>query len=312
MADGDISGLFTNSTQPEIVSGFLGDIFGNTAMFQTPIIGTITVSDIIGIIVILILTTIICIAAKHAVRKVLMGKVDGANIDGLNRTIRWIILFIAFLLICPYLHLDLSGLMVAGGVVALAISFACQNTLSNLVAGILLMFERPVSVGQDIKAGDNEGYVEKIGILSTTLRTYNGLYVRVPNNTLFNSDIVNYAAHIGRRFDLQVDIAYSEDAAAARKVILEALDRYPYVFKSPAPNVYVDTLGEDGVTLTCRVWTPSSTWLGCKQELLGIVFRAVADAEIEIPFRQLVLWYGEEEAAKLAERKRLKESEIQK
>ena len=313
MADINLSSAVSTETQTEFISEWLGHLTGHAELFNTPVIGSITVSDIIGIIVIAIIATIIIFIVKHLIRKVLMGKVDGANIDGLNRTIRWIIIFIAFMIICPYLHLDLSGLMVAGGVVALAVSFACQNTISNLISGILLMFDRPATVGQDIKVGSNEGYIEKISLLSTTLRTYNGLFVRVPNSTMFSSDITNYAAHLGRRFDLSIDIAYSEDAAAAQKVILKALDKYPYVFKSPAPIVYVENLGDDGVDLTCRVWTPGSVWLGCKQELLGIIYRAVADAGIEIPFRQLVLWYGEEEAAKMAETKRrIAEAEKQK
>lgn len=304
MADADLSAIISNKTQPEFLSDWIEKLIGQPNLFETRVFGSITISDIIGILVIILVASVICFILKHLIRKVLMGKVDGANIDGLNRTIRWVIIFIAILVICPYLHLDLSGLMVAGGVVALAISFACQDTLSNLVSGILLLFDRPVSLGQDIKIGGNEGYVEKIGLLSTTLRTYNGVFVRVPNKTMFNSDITNYAAHIGRRFDLQVDIGYAEDSVAAQKVILKALDEYPFIFKNPAPVVYIETLGDDGVTFTCRVWTPGTNWLSCRYELLGIIYRAVVDAGIEIPFRQFVLWYGEEEAAKLAETKR--------
>lgn len=310
MADVDLTEAVATGNEPqsEIISDWLAKVTGNEALFHTPLIGDITLSDIIGIIIILIVTTIIILVVKRLIRKVLLGKVDGTNIDGLNKTIRWIIIFIAFLVLCPYLHLDLSGLMVAGGVVALAFSFACQNTLSNLVAGILLMFERPIAIGQDIKVGANSGYVEAIGLLATTLRTYEGIMVRVPNNTLFNSDITNYAAHVARRFDLAVDISYSEDAAEAEKVILKVLDDYPYVLKNPKPIVYVETLADSGVTLTCRLWTPSSVWLGSKQTLLGNIFRAVVDAGIEIPFPQLVLWYGEEEAAKIMEtKKQLKE-----
>ena len=307
MADINLEEVVINEIepQPEIVSDWLTDLIGKEEWFHTPLIGSITLSDMIGIVLIIIITTIIIFVLKHTNRRVLMGKVDGANIDSLNKTIRWIIIFIAILVISPYLHLDLSGLMVAGGVVALAISFACQTTLSNLVAGILLMFERPVNIGQDIKIGGNSGYVESSGLLSTYIRTYDGVYVRVPNNTLFNSDITNYAAHVARRFDLQIDISYSEDAAEAEKVILELLDKYAYVLKNPAPSVFVDTLAADGVTLTCRMWTPSTVWLSCKQDLLGKIFRTVADAGIDIPFRQLTLWFGEEEATKIMEQKKL-------
>ncbi|MBQ4598109.1 MAG: mechanosensitive ion channel family protein, partial [Methanocorpusculum sp.] len=220
-------------------------------------------------------------------------------IDLTVKSLRTVIYVIGVIVACSQLKIDISGLLVAGGVVGVAVGFASQNTLSNLVAGILLMFERPIGVGDSIVVNGTEGYVEGIGLLSTRVRTYSGLYVRIPNDSLFTSEITNLVSNVARRFDYNISIRYSDDAKKAIKAAKRVIDQHPYALKNPAPSVYVDELGAHGIELKVRIWSPSGFWWDARTELLWSIFKALRQEDIDVPFDQLTVWFGEEDAAKL-------------
>lgn len=292
---------------PEVNGTDTGDIFDDiptldfsgTAFLDTNLVGEVTVGNLIACAVIVLAVLVIAKIITGTLHRVLLGKVELNSINFIKKMVRWVIYLIGFLILSPQLHLDLSGLMVAGGVVAVAFGFASQNTLSNFVAGVLLMFERPITVGDNISVKGIEGYVEDIGLLSTKVRTYEGIYVRIPNDSLFTSDITNYVSNVVRRFEYSVDISYSEDAEKAIKIIKEVVDRHPYALKNPAPGVYVNKLGASGIEIKIRIWSPSGYWWDARTELLWSIFKALKNADVEIPFDQLVVWFGEDEAEKL-------------
>ncbi|MDO5844721.1 MAG: mechanosensitive ion channel family protein [Methanocorpusculum sp.] len=284
------------------------DISGN-AFLDTKLLGEVTIGNLIACAIIIVIVLIISRIVSGAIRRVLIGKAEVNSINFITKLVRWVIYFIGFLVLSPQLHLDLSGLLVAGGVVAVAFGFASQNTLSNFVAGVLLMFERPITIGDNISVKGTEGYVEDIGLLSTKIRTYEGIYVRIPNDTLFTSDITNYVSNVARRFDYSVDISYSEDADKAIKIIKKVIDTHPYALKSPSPSVYVNELGASGISIKVRIWSPSGYWWDARVDLLWKIFKALKTANVDIPFDQLVIWFGQEEAEKLkAEKLKTKET----
>lgn len=284
------------------------DISGN-AFLDTKILGDITMGNVIACAIIVIIFLILSRVVTGALRKILLGKAEINSINFITKLVRWVLYFIGFLVLSPQLHLDLSGLLVAGGVVAVAFGFASQNTLSNFVAGVLIMFERPISIGDNISVKGTDGYVEDIGLLSTKIRTYEGIYVRIPNDTLFTSDITNYVSNVARRFDYSLDISYSEDADKAIKIAKKVIDSHPYALKNPAPSVYVNELGASGISIRVRIWSPSGYWWDARTDLLWKIFKALKTANVDIPFDQLVIWFGQEEAEKLkAEKLKMKDS----
>jgi 2,3-bisphosphoglycerate-dependent phosphoglycerate mutase len=268
---------------------------GNTLLDST-FIGEITFGNLFAALIIIIATYIVGKFLSILVLRILAGKVDPNNSTFLVKLVKWVIYFIGFLIASPFLHVDLSGLMVAGGVVAVALGFASQNTLSNFVAGVLLMFERPVALGDNISVNGTEGYVQEIGLLSTTIRTYEGIFVRIPNDSMFSSDITNYVAHIARRFDYDIGISYSEDADKAMGIIREVIDKHPYALRSPAPTIYVNLLDASSVNLKVRIWAPSGYWWDVRTDLLWKIFKALRTAGVDIPFQQVTLWFGDDAA----------------
>ena len=268
-------------------------------IFNSLVYGQVTVGNIILFILFIVITFILARVISGLIRRTLAGKTEAKTIDLTVKSIRTIIYAVGIIVACTQLKIDLSGLLVAGGVVGVAVGFASQNTLSNLVAGILLMFERPIGVGDSIVVNGTEGYVEGIGLLSTRVRTYSGLYVRIPNDSLFTSEITNLVSNVARRFDYNISIRYSDDAKKAIKAAKRVIDQHPYALKNPAPSVYVDELGAHGIELKVRIWSPSGFWWDARTELLWSIFKALRQEDIDVPFDQLTVWFGEEDAAKL-------------
>jgi small-conductance mechanosensitive channel len=192
------------------------------------------------------------------------------------------------------LGVKLSGLLVAGGIVGLAIGFASQNIVENLLAGIILMLERPIKIGNGVNIDGTTGIVEDIQIMSTTLRSYDGLYIRLPNQKVLTANITNFVSNVARRVDYDIGIRYSDDADKAITLIKDFLDAQPMVLKNPEPIVFVSELGDSAVIIALRFWAPVAEWFGVKTQLLWKIKTLLEAEGIEIPFPQRMVWFANE------------------
>ena len=156
------------------------------------------------------------------------------------------------------------------------------------------MVEKPIKIGDGVSIDNVSGVVKDIRILSTTIRTYDGIYVRIPNDRVFSSNIQNYVAHVARRFEYKIGIRYSDDAEKAVKIIKSLLEEHPLILKEPAPAIFVEELGESSVNLSIRIWAPSNHWFSVKTEMLWKIKVALEKKGIEIPFPQHVIWFADE------------------
>jgi len=190
------------------------------------------------------------------------------------------------------LGVDLTGALVAGGIIGIVIGFAAQASISNLISGILLLLERPFKMGDFIHIGDVVGAVVEIGILSTTIVTWEGIKVRIPSSELFNSSFRNYSASKIRVVRVDVQIPYSESIEKAAHVITSKLREQWYILEEPEPMVFAKEFANDGIVLEVRAWTPGSTWFTLYSNLPKLVKDALDEAGIEIPFPQRVVWFA--------------------
>jgi small-conductance mechanosensitive channel len=228
-------------------------------------------------------------------RRRFKDKINKENMELLAKALSYGIMIIAIVWILPTIGIEPSGLIVAGGIVALAIGFAGQSIIGNLISGIFLMGERPIKIGDLVEISGNLGFVEDIHIISTSIRTLEGNFIRIPNETVFNSSITNYTSTPVRRFEYVVGIRYADDAVKAIQVIKDIINAHPLALVNPAPHVYVENLGDNSVDIMVRIWSPSTEWFGVKMELLWKIKIAIEEAGIEIPFPQRVVWFGTEE-----------------
>lgn len=257
------------------------------------VFGEVTVADLTVFFVIIAASTIIARIIGAYLKKSLTDRVKKDELEKLIRIAQVIIILLGIFIGLPSFKVDFGELLLIGGTAGIVIGFASQRLVTNVGSGLFLIIERPVTIGDSVKIGETAGTIEDIRILSTTLKTYEGIYVRIPNETVFNSEITNYVANVARRFEYKIDIGYSDDAEKAIRVIQELLEAHPFVLKNPAPSIYVDELGDNGFTVVVRIWAPSREWWAVRTEMLLKIKSALEAEGISIPFPQRTLWIKE-------------------
>ena len=263
-------------------------------ILDTIVYGNVTRLDILWIAVCLMVAVLVAKVVVINIKRSLKDRMDRDRLEIITKVVYYMIIIVAILLALPALGIHPSSLLVAGGVVGIVIGFASQSIVGNLISGIFLMFERPIKIGDQLRVDDISGFVEDIHIVSTIVRTYNGLYVRIPNEKVFTGIITNYVANIARRFEYVVGIRYSDDADLAIKIIEDLIDEQPFALKNPSPQVFVDNLGDNSVNLHVRIWAPATEWYDLKMELLWKIKKALEENGIEIAFPQRVVRFAGE------------------
>jgi small-conductance mechanosensitive channel len=263
-------------------------------IFEKVLYGGVTVLNLIIGIAILIGFILAARTLSLYLKRLLREKIAKDHLEIIIKVVYYTIIVLAFVTALPMLGVQLSGLLVAGGIVGLAIGFASQNIVGNLISGIFLMFERPIKIGNGVNIDGTTGIVEDIRIMSTTLRSYDGLYIRLPNQKVLTANITNFVSNVARRVDYDIGIRYSDDADKAVALIKDFLDAQPMVLKSPDPLVFVSELGDSAVMIALRFWAPVSEWFGVKTQLLWKIKKLLEAEGIEIPFPQRVVWFANE------------------
>jgi len=263
--------------------------------------GNVVVLDVVLFLVTIIIAVIIAKIAALYIRKALHERVPKNDLELFIKVVYFVIVIIGLMAALPYLPVaDLTGLLVAGGVIGIVIGFASQSVFSNLISGLFLIVERPIRIGDNVSVADVMGTVEDIHVISTIIRTYDGIFMRIPNEKVFTSVITNYVTHVARRFEYRVGIRYQDDADRAMRVIRDVINGHPYALHSPGPSVFVDALGDNAVIICVRIWAPSPVWWEVRTELLWKIKAALEENGMGIPFPQRTVWFpGELRTRKL-------------
>jgi len=172
------------------------------------------------------------------------------------------------------------------GAAGLAIGLAMQGTLQNIAAGVMLLFLRPFRINDYIDAEGIAGTVDEVGLFTTHMHTYDGVYQEVPNSQLWNRTIKNYSRLPTRRLDVIVGIAYSDDMDTAQNVLLNLLREDKRVHTDPEPQVLVSELGDSAVNLNLRCWTNADDYWGLLFDTTKAAKQRLDAAGISIPFPQ--------------------------
>jgi len=172
------------------------------------------------------------------------------------------------------------------GAAGLAVGLALQGTLANIAAGVLLLFLRPFRVGESIDAGSIAGTVREIGLFSTELQTWDGIYLMVPNSQLASAAIQNYSRLPTRRLNLVIGISYTDDIDKALKVLSELLQNDERILDDPAHQVMVKELAESSVNINLRCWTNRENYWSLRFDLTKQAKQRLDEYDISIPFPQ--------------------------
>jgi len=212
-------------------------------------------------------------------------------IYNIAKVAKFTIVIIGFFVALSILRVDLTGLLVAAGFAGVVVGLAAQQTLGQLFAGIAILIEGRLKVGDSIRIGDDWGLVESVGLLSTRIRLWSGEILTIPNGDVMASKIYNYSRPIARRVDVVLGISYASDISKAMSIIRSVLDEKELVLANPAPVIIVDSLGDSAVILKVLFWVPAQEYWTLRREIVKEFKEALEREGIEIPFPQRVLWF---------------------
>lgn len=180
---------------------------------------------------------------------------------------------------------NLSVLLGAAGVLTVAVGFASQTSASNLISGIFLIGEGSFGIGDYIRVGQTEGEVLSIDLLSVKLCTAENLFVRIPNEQIIRSEVTNYTRFPIRRLSLSFAVAWHEDVARVRGLLLRVVQEHPACLDEPAAQVIMQEFADEAVTLQLLVWTRRQNVLVLRDQLQESVKDAFAGAGVSLPPR---------------------------
>lgn len=185
-----------------------------------------------------------------------------------TNVIRYALLILVFITVLGQFGVQTASIIAALGAAGLAIGLALQGTLQNIAAGIMLLILRPFRVGEYIETSSVVGTVREIGLFATELRTGDGLYRLAPNSTLWNTPITNFSREPTRQNDLKVSISREDDLDLAMESLMGIAEDNPRVLPSPAPSVFIDSLGDSTISVTLRYWAKTGDWWQVSRDMV--------------------------------------------
>ncbi len=190
------------------------------------------------------------------------------------------------------LGFSLTPLLGAAGILGIALGFASQTSVSNVISGFFLIAEQSFKVGDVVKVGENVGVVLSIDTLSVKIRMFDNRFLRVPNETMIKSQFINITRFPIRRIDCNISVAYKEDLSRVRDILFDVAENIPFSLKEPPPLLIFDKYGSSSIDLLFVAWAVREDFLKLRNALnMGIKERFDKEG-IEIPFPHVSVYAG--------------------
>lgn len=187
------------------------------------------------------------------------------------------------------LGIDVSGLLGAAGIAGIAIGFAAQTSVSNVISGLFVITERAFKIGDTIEIEDIIGTVQSINLLSVALKTFDSQYVRVPNETIIKANLINYSHFPFRRVKTELSVSYDTDLRRAETILIDTAKKNRFVVADPAPSVLWTAFASSGISCALLAWTSVQDYGTARNSIFIDIDERLKAEGIEIPFDQLVV-----------------------
>lgn len=242
-----------------------------------------------------IITLLIFFVGKFVVKKIvnlihaslLKSSIEDATVHFLCSLANGLGLVLVVSICCNYLKFGTGAIVAVLGSAGLALGLSLQGSLSNFAGGILLLVMKPFRVGDYIVAAGNEGVVNKMDIIYTTLITPDNRKIMIPNGSLSSANIINVTEQDTRRVDISIGVDYSSDLRQVKDVLLKLAKEHACVLQDEPIDIFVDSFDASAITMGCRVWTASENYWKVKWELQEEI-KNTFDAEgISIPYERV-------------------------
>lgn len=207
-------------------------------------------------------------------------------------TVRVLLYTVVIISAAGILGIPYASFVAVLGSAGVAIGLALQGSLSNIAAGILILFNKPFKAGDFIEASGVSGTVTEIGFFATTIVTGDNKKISYPNSALSSSCITNYSAHETRRVDLVFSAAYECDAETVKEILIKTAEAEPLVLSDPKPFAGMSAHAESAVEYSLKVWCKTADYWTVYYSLNERVKKAFDENDIEIPYKKIDLIRG--------------------
>ncbi|MDD2550576.1 MAG: mechanosensitive ion channel [Bacteroidales bacterium] len=269
-----------------------------TELLSKPIFSQTSSNLSLGMIIYLILGTwLIFFLAKLISRRVIERLLNRRGTDrGVSHAVgsifRYVFLFVGLVIIVQSTGVDLSTLTVLVGALGVGIGFGLQSVTNNFISGIIILFERPIKVGDRVELPELDnlaGDVVNISARSTTIITNDNIAILIPNSKFVSDTVINWSYNDANvRFKIPVGVSYNEDPEIVREILLDVANKHPGVLKLPGADVLFDEYADSSLKFTLRVFTTDYTRKPhlLKSQLYFEIFKEFKKKGIELPFPQ--------------------------
>jgi small-conductance mechanosensitive channel len=200
---------------------------------------------------------------------------------------------IVLMTVLAELGVKLTAILGAAGIVGIAVGFASQTSVSNIISGLFLISEKPFAVGDVIRVGTTTGIIMSIDLLSIKLRTFDNLFVRIPNEKILSSEVTNITRFPIRRMDIVLQVSYREDLDRVRAVLAEVARANRFCLDEPAPVILVTEFRESGIELLFGPWFSKTDYLDLKNSIMRDIRARFAAEGIQVPYPTRTLRFAE-------------------
>ncbi len=221
-------------------------------------------------------------------------KVDLGAKYSINQLIKYVIYVIAIIISLGHFGININILLGGAAALLVGIGLGLQQTFNDIISGLVLLFERSVSVGDILEVDGVRGLIKEIGLRTSTLETLDGITMVIPNHKLVNEKVINWNHYGDRvRFQINIGVAYGSDTQLVKKILLKAVMSNPYLIKSPAPTVEFEGFGESALDFRLLFFTRNLFVIDqIKSDIRFEVDRLFKENDIEIPFPQQTIHLG--------------------
>lgn len=241
------------------------------------------IGDVVTGVVLILLGWLIARIAARVFESSMQPRLSSHQLIVWQRVLHHSLLVLFAMAALREMGFKLSVLLGAAGVLTVAIGFAAQTSASNLISGIFLIGEGSFAIGDYIRVGQTEGEVLSIDLLSIKLSTADNLFVRIPNEQIIKSEVVNYTRFPIRRLSLNFSIAYHEDVSRVRALLLKVVDETPFCLDEPPAQVILQGFNESAIHLQLLVWARRENSLLVRDELQETIKAAFVRSEVALP-----------------------------
>jgi len=229
---------------------------------------------------------------RKLTQKLVKDKLSAQSEQLIVRTVYYVLILILMVSVLNEFGFKLSALLGAAGVFGVAIGFASQTSVSNIISGIFLISEKPFVVGDVVQVGPTIGTIASIDLLSIKIKTPDNRFVRVPNETMIKTEVINITRFPTRRVNVDVSVSYNDDLRNVLVLLKEIATEADLALKDIEPVTIIQRFGESGIDILFGVWANTEDYFNLQSDLIIRVKEKFDTAGIEIPYPHVSLYAG--------------------